>query len=401
MRRLLIVMLAGLLVLAPSTLAATPQPGVISTITGQDLADTLGQWDGYDFQDAGDAWPGALRSGPSNSADTSDPYGADGTILMLPPLDDGAHPVIQVRLTSMGSPAIWDYYQRTMDTLGFDAAAQQRVYAGLGQVLGQAYAEADDQDHNHVVSVDVAPYTVLWQSRTSGFVADDPNQPVPPFATPNGGVTLEIVPPGQDAIVVPPPEPTPTPEPTPSPTPLKTPKPTPKATKKPTPTPNAGPTAPPPTSYVCDGTDTYIQDPLNKGWNIRRVDWGNHGKFDRLTVTLDQYSGLGGNGAQAIVHVLPVNKVQSTLKVSPPQMGDVAVALGLFQDVRLTWSLDRALSGLPKFEWLTMEKDNNGFPWLVLGINGSSACYSLQAPAWDTANPKAQKTIQVVVDVKH
>ena len=152
---------------------------------------------------------------------------------------------------------------------------------------------------------------------------------------------------------------------------------TPKPTRKPTPTPAAS-QAPAPATFVCD-TDSAIPDPLSAGWNIRRIDWRNMGKFDRLFVTLDQRD-PGGDGTQAIVHVMPAEDVPTTLKVSAPQAGTVAVALGLFQDVRLTWSLDRALT-LPALKWITMEKDDNGFPWFVLGVKGA-ACYSLQIPDW-------------------
>ena len=97
--------------------------------------------------------------------------------------------------------------------------------------------------------------------------------------------------------------------------------------------------------------------------------------------------------------MLPTDQVKSQLKVSAPNDGDTAVALGLFQDVRLTWALDRALP-LKAFKWITMEKDNNGYPWVVLGIDGD-ACYSLQVPAWTADSPKSRPTIQVVVDVLH
>ena len=122
MRRYVILILAGLLSLVAPALAVTPQESAAPTVSGQDLADALSQWDGYDFQDAGDAWPGALRSGPSDTADTSDPYGADGTILILPPLDSTAHPVVTVRLSAAAGAAIWDHYQRIFDELGFTEA---------------------------------------------------------------------------------------------------------------------------------------------------------------------------------------------------------------------------------------------------------------------------------------
>jgi hypothetical protein len=186
-----------------------------------------------------------------------------------------------------------------------------------------------------------------------------------------------------------------TPEPTVEPVP--TPKKTPKPTTVPTPSPPTPSQAPPPGTYVCD-TDSSIPDPLGAGWNIRRIDWVNKGKYDRLIVTLDQ-KGTGGDGTQAIVHVMPPDEVPTTLKVSAPQAGDVAIALGLFQDVKLTWSLDRALT-LPALKWITMEKDNNGFPWIVLGADGV-ACYSLQIPDWSSADPQPATTVLVTIDVKH
>jgi hypothetical protein len=188
----------------------------------------------------------------------------------------------------------------------------------------------------------------------------------------------------------------PTAEPTeqPAPTPTRTPRPT-RAT--PTPTPPTPSQAPAPDDYVCDDSTT-LPDPLSAGWNIRRIDWSNKGKYDRLIVTLDQ-RGDGGNGTQAIVHVLPPDEVPSTLKVSSPQAGTKAVALGLFQDVRLTWTLDRALT-LPALKWITMEKDNNGFPWIVLGVKGD-ACYSLQIPAWSEDDPQPATTVLVTIDVDH
>jgi len=96
---------------------------------------------------------------------------------------------------------------------------------------------------------------------------------------------------------------------------------------------------------------------------------------------------------------MPPDEVSSTLKVSAPQAGDVAVALGLLEDVRLTWSLDRALT-LSSMKWITMEKDDNGFPWIVLGVDGA-ACYSLQIPDWTADDPQPTTTVLVTIDVKH
>src|SRR5262249_38663521 len=188
-------------------------------------------------------------------------------------------------------------------------------------------------------------------------------QPAPIVPMPDGGVSLEIVPSGQESAVLPMPEPTPSP--TPVPTPRKTPKPTPKPTASPAFTP-----APNPKAWVCDGADSVIPDPFLKGWTIRRVDWGRRGSYDRIAITLDRYNPLGGNGTQAITHVLPPGDVASTLKVKAPKDGDTAIALGLFQDVRLNWALNEAVTGMQSVQWLTLGKDDNGYPWLVAGVNG-------------------------------
>jgi len=182
-------------------------------------------------------------------------------------------------------------------------------------------------------------------------------------------------------------------QPTLEPTPAKTPKPT----KQPTPTPPAPSQAPAPAAFVCD-TDSAIPDPLSAGWSIRRLDWRNMGKFDRFFVTLDQRD-PGGNGTQAIVHEMPPADVPTNLKVSAPQAGDVAIALGLFQDVKLNWTQNRALT-LPALKWVTMQKDDNGFPWIVLGVKGAG-CYSLQVPDWSATDPQPGSTVLVTIDVKH
>ena len=195
-----------------------------------------------------------------------------------------------------------------------------------------------------------------------------------------------------EATTVPTAEPQPTNEPTAEPTT------TPKPTKKPSPTPATSSPAPPPAAFVCD-TDSTIPDPLSSGWNIRRLDWEGKGTYDRLTVTLDKYEGLGGSGTQAIVRVMPVDQVPSTLKVSSPQAGTTAVALGLSQDVRLTWSRDQVLK-LKALKWITMQKDDNGHPWVVLGVAGD-ACYSLQVPDWTADDPQPATTVLVTVDVQH
>lgn len=394
MRKLMMPVLAGLVCLVAPVMAATPKEPAPPPVTGQELADALGKWDGYDFQDAGDASPGALQSGPSDAADPPDAYGADGTVLILPPLDSPAHPVVAVRLASASTPGVWDHYQRIMDELGLTATEQGAAYGALGQVLGLAYATASSDEQTHVAMVDTAGYHVLWQTFTSGFEPIDAELPTPAFLMPAGGVTLELVPLDETSVVVPMPEPTATPEPTPTPTPRRTPRPTPK----PTPRPSLLPQAPPPGDFECGGISTAITDPLSKGWSIKRVDWANKGSYDRLMVTLDQ-SGAGGDGTQAIVHVLPADEVASQLKVSAPSKGDTAIALGLYQDVQLGWSLDRALT-TPAMKSISMETDNNGFPWIVLGVD-DDACYSLQVPAWTATPAKSKPAIQVTVDVKH
>jgi hypothetical protein len=221
-----------------------------------------------------------------------------------------------------------------------------------------------------------------------------------------GSTTDTTPPPATEAPPTEPPEPTdalPTPLPAtePPPTEPPAPTPTPRVTPRPTRTPRvtAAPSqAPAPTSWVCDGGTSTIPDPLSLGWNLRRVDWSNRQTFDRLIVTLDRDDRLGGNGTQAIVHVLPTDEVASTLKVQPPSEGTTSLALGLFQDVRLTWSVDQALS-LPALDWVTLGKDDNGFAWLVVGVD-ADPCYSLQVPAWTADEPTEAATIQVTLDVQ-
>ena len=142
-----------------------------------------------------------------------------------------------------------------------------------------------------------------------------------------------------------------------------------------------------------------IQDPLSEGWRIQGVNWSDTGASDRVVVTLNRAPPMAGNATQAIVHLLPVNEVADTLKVVAPSMGRNAVALGLWQGVRLTWALDRELS-LPKVRWVTMGKDDNGFAWLVLGVRGE-ACYSIDVPAWSSGEPGDDRSIEVMLDVQH
>jgi hypothetical protein len=159
-----------------------------------------------------------------------------------------------------------------------------------------------------------------------------------------------------------------------------------------------GATPAPAGTFECDRT-TAIQDPLSQGWRVQRVDWRNAGTSDQLVVSLNQYDPLEGEATQAIVHVLPVDEVATTLTVVAPSAGRDAVALGLWQGVRANLELDQAL-GLTKLRWITMGKDDNGFVWLVLGVRGE-ACYSLQAPDWSIDDPESVSQTQVIVDVEH
>jgi hypothetical protein len=197
----------------------------------------------------------------------------------------------------------------------------------------------------------------------------------------------------------------PTSRPTPRPTRRATLAPTDEPVSDPTDTPTdgpiptvGGPTLPPAGTFECEQT-AAIQDPLSAGWRIQGVNWANAGATDRVTVTLDRFDPLAGEATQAIVHVLPVSQVADTLKVVAPSAGRNAVALGLWQGVRLTWALDRELS-LPKVRWVTMGKDDNGFAWLVLGVRGE-ACYSLQVPSWSSEAPDGGPSIEVLLDVEH
>jgi hypothetical protein len=159
-----------------------------------------------------------------------------------------------------------------------------------------------------------------------------------------------------------------------------------------------GPTPAPPGTFECDQS-AAISDPLSEGWRVQGVNWADTGPTDRVTVTLNRFQALADEATQAIVHVLPVDEVAGTLKVVAPSAGRDAVALGLWQGVRLTWELDRELS-LPKVRWVTMGKDDNGFAWLVLGVRGD-ACYSVDVPAWSSDEPGDTSTIEVLLDVQH
>jgi hypothetical protein len=193
----------------------------------------------------------------------------------------------------------------------------------------------------------------------------------------------------------------PTPRPTRRPTIAPTEEPFTEPTEVPTdgPPPTVGgPTPAPPGTFECDQS-AAIPDPLSEGWRIQGVNWSNTGPTDRVIVTLNRFQPLAGEATQAIVHVRPVSEIADTLKVVAPSAGRDAVALGLWQGVRLTWTLDRELS-LPKVRWVTMGKDDNGFAWLILGVRGE-ACYSIDVPAWTTGEPTDTSTIQVLLDIQH
>lgn len=190
----------------------------------------------------------------------------------------------------------------------------------------------------------------------------------------------------------------PTDRPTKAPTDVPTSAPTTAASDRPLPTVGGPPPAPPGT-FECDRSSA-LQDPLSRGWRIQAVDWRDAGDRDRVIVTLNQFEPLAGVATQAIVHLMPVGEVADRLGVVEPSAGREAVALGLWQGVRLTWTIDRELS-LPKVRWVTMGKGENGFAWLVLGVRGD-ACYSLQVPVWAaTGDPSDASSIEVIVEVEH
>ena len=116
-------------------------------------------------------------------------------------------------------------------------------------------------------------------------------------------------------------------------------------------------------------------------------------------MTLDQ-TGSGGDGTQAIVHELPIEDVESTLKVSAPSKGDKAIALGLYQDVRLTWTLDRALTTpAPSTgsRWRRTTTATRGWCW----VSTRTPATRSRCPLWTADDPKSKPTVQVTIDVKH
>ena len=142
MRRIALAVAAGLLLVATTVIAAEPDEssgGVVAPlIDGQSLADGLMEWDGYDFTDAGDIWPGALRSGPSSASDPNDPFGGDGTIWILPPLDGPAHVLVEARLSELGEASIEALNTRVQD---LQSAAEKA--SGEGDLVKHARTLAD------------------------------------------------------------------------------------------------------------------------------------------------------------------------------------------------------------------------------------------------------------------
>jgi hypothetical protein len=163
----------------------------------------------------------------------------------------------------------------------------------------------------------------------------------------------------------------------------------------------APPTPPPAGTYVCDAT-VAVPDPTDQGWRIQGVRWSIEGAFDRMIVTLARYKPFAGQPSEALVRVLPADRVADTLNVVPPSMGRAAIALRLGPGVRLTWDMDRAL-GLPEVQWATLGKDDAGIPWLVLGVQSghASACYSLQVPDWAPEAAGDATSMEITLDVQH
>lgn len=422
MRKVALPLVIGLLGVTTTTiLAADPSTSTGSAsspfMDGRSLADALMQWDGYDFTEAGNDWPGALRSGPSDASSPDDPYGGDGTVLILPDLDGPAHVLVEARLSQAGQPLVWSNVQRIMSELQFSDDDQRAVYGGLGQVLGESYANASDEQRTDDAAIWVANGLVLLEGRTQGFETPTDGQPTPIVPVPLGGIQLEIVPTGESPSVLPIPEPTsaPTPEPTEAPTtepteaptarPVRTARPTPrptaKATRRPTATAAAG-EAPAPTTddWICDGSEDIIGDPYLSGWNVNRVDWRKRNGYDRLIVTLDRRKPGGENfEVQADARVMPADEVGPTLGVRQPSQGATAIALGFMDDIHLGWNLDRPLNGLNTVRSVTLGRDADGVPWLVAGSDGNG-CYSLQVPAWTAHHPTEDQRVQVFLDIQ-
>lgn len=197
--------------------------------------------------------------------------------------------------------------------------------------------------------------------------------------------------------------PTPTDDLGPTPTPRVTPRPTrPRSTTAaPTATPDPGdlPTPPPAGTYLCDGESVALEDPLERGWNIARVRWGQRAGFDHVYLELTRRRALDGAGARATIQVMPLDEVAERPGFVPPSVGRSAVVLTLSEGIRATLTLDQPLS-FPKVRAVTAGKDPDGRQWLALGVRGET-CYSLQVPAWATDEADDPSTIEVIVDIAH
>ena len=78
----------------------------------------------------------------------------------------------------------------------------------------------------------------------------------------------------------------------------------------------------------------------------------------------------------------------------------MAVALGLFQDVRLTWT------PRPCADPAVAQVDHDGEGRQRLPVDRARAsraagCYSLQVPDWTASDPQPASTVLVTIDVKH
>jgi hypothetical protein len=196
----------------------------------------------------------------------------------------------------------------------------------------------------------------------------------------------------------------PTDQPGPTPTARVTPRPTRARTGTPAPTGTPRlddlPTPPPAGTYVCDGGSVALEDPLGRGWNVARVRWGVRPGFDHVYLELTPRRALDGAGARAVVQVMPVDEVTERLGFQPPGDGRTAVVLTLSEGVRATLAVDQPLT-FQKLKALTAGKDPDGLQWMVLGIRGDDACYSLQVPAWSSEDTGDTSTIEVILDIEH
>jgi hypothetical protein len=158
------------------------------------------------------------------------------------------------------------------------------------------------------------------------------------------------------------------------------------------------PTPPPAGTYLCDGEAVALEDPLGRGWNIDRVRWGTRPGFDHVYLELSRRKALDGEGARAVVQVLPVSEVEGRLGFTAPSVGRTAVVLTLSDGVRATLAVDQEVD-LPKVRAVTAGKDDEGRQWLALGVRGDT-CYSLQAPAWAADDPDDGSVVELAIDIR-